>query len=107
MATRVIMPALEMGQEAGTLVRWLKQEGDAVSAGEPLMEIETDKVVVEIEAAASGTLAGVTAQPGDEIPVGQTIAMILAAGEEMPESAAPPLPNPPPRGGGELSGERT
>src|ERR1700739_2561543 len=46
----VIMPALEMAQETGTLLRWLKREGDAVSAGEPLLEIETDKATAEIEA---------------------------------------------------------
>src|SRR5574342_1229790 len=81
------MPALEMAQETGKLVRWLKREGEAVSKGEPIMEIETDKVTVEIEAPASGTLAGVQAREGDVTPVGQTIAWILAPGESLP----PPL----------------
>jgi pyruvate/2-oxoglutarate dehydrogenase complex dihydrolipoamide acyltransferase (E2) component len=66
------MPALGMAQETGMLVSWLKHEGEVVTQGEPLMEVETDKATVEIEAAASGTLAGVSAQPGDNIPVGQS-----------------------------------
>ena len=81
MATNVIMPALGVAQQTGTLLKWLKSEGESVSKGEPLMEVETDKATVEIEAAASGTLAGVTAKPGDEVPVGQRIALILAPGE--------------------------
>ncbi len=86
MATNVIMPALEMAQESGVLVAWLKHDGEAVSKGEPIMEIETDKVTVEIEAPASGTLGGVLAKEGDVVPVGQTIAWILAPGEQAPES---------------------
>ena len=70
MATDVIMPALGMAQEKGTLVNWLKAEGEAVTKGEPLMEVETDKATVEVEAPASGLLAHVTAAPGDEVPVG-------------------------------------
>ncbi len=84
MATEVIMPALGMAQEKGTLVNWLKAEGEAVKKGEPLMEVETDKAAVEIEAPASGILANVTALAGDEIPVGQKIAVILAPGEALP-----------------------
>lgn len=78
------MPALEMAQETGKVLKWLKAEGDAVKKSEPLMEIETDKVTVEIEAPASGVLGGVRARPGDVIPVGQTIAWILAPGETAP-----------------------
>ena len=81
MATNVIMPALEMAQETGKILRWLKPEGASVAKGEPIMEIETDKVTVEIEAPATGTLANVTAHQGDVIPVGQTIAWVLAPGE--------------------------
>ncbi len=83
MAKDVIMPALGMAQETGTLLRWLKAEGDAVTRGEPLMEIETDKAVTEVEAPASGVLTNVTAHPGDEIPVGQVIAIIVGAGESI------------------------
>ena len=81
MATNVIMPALGVAQQTGTLLKWLKSEGESVSKGEPLMEVETDKATVEIEAAASGILTHVTAKPGDEVPVGQRIALILAPGE--------------------------
>src|SRR5512143_3324609 len=86
MATGVIMPALEMAQESGVLVSWLKRDGEPVVKGEPLMEIETDKVTVEIEAPASGLLGGVLAKEGDVIPVGRTIAWILAPGEQPPAS---------------------
>ncbi len=93
MATDVIMPALGMAQEKGSLVSWLKAEGEPVTKGEPLMEVETDKATVEVEAPASGLLAHVTAAPGDEVPVGQRIAVILAPGESLPKEstrAAPP-----------------
>lgn len=88
MATRVIMPAQGMGQETVRLVQWLKQEGEPVTRGEALMEIETEKSVVEIEAPASGILANVTAVADDEIPVGQAIALILENGEDAPQEAA-------------------
>src|SRR6266545_989723 len=98
MPTNVIMPALGMDQDKGTLVRWIKQEGDSVAKGEPIMEVETDKVLVEIEATASGVLANVSAAEGDEIPVGQVIAEIVEEGttpahpavskELRPDSAA-------------------
>ena len=81
MATNVIMPALGVAQQTGTLLKWLKAEGQSVSKGEPLMEIETDKATVEIEAAASGILTQVKAKAGDEVPVGQRIALILAPGK--------------------------
>ncbi len=78
------MPALEMAQETGKLVSWLKKEGDAVSKGEPLLEIETDKAVMEVEAPGDGILAGVKAHAGAEIPVGRTIAWIVKPGETPP-----------------------
>jgi pyruvate dehydrogenase E2 component (dihydrolipoamide acetyltransferase) len=92
MATSVIMPALEMAQESGVLVGWLKQDGQTVTKGEPLMEIETDKVTVEIEAPASGILGGILAHEGDVVPVGQTIGWILAPGETPPSSSPAGLP---------------
>ena len=85
MATNVIMPALELAQETGKLLRWIKASGDTVRKGEPIAEIETDKVTVEIEAPASGVLRDVTAQEGDVVPVGHTIAIIAAAGEAVPQ----------------------
>lgn len=84
MATSVVMPALEMAQETGRLLGWRKQEGEAVAKGEPLMDVETDKAVVEVEAEADGILAAVRAHEGDVITVGQTIAWILAPGEAVP-----------------------
>jgi pyruvate dehydrogenase E2 component (dihydrolipoamide acetyltransferase) len=81
MPTDVIMPALGVAQEKGTLLNWRKAEGQSVTKGEPLMEIETDKATVEIEAPASGILTNVTASVGDEVPVGNRIAVILAPGE--------------------------
>ena len=90
MAVSVVMPALEMAQETGKLVAWLKDEGERVRKGEMLLEIETDKAVVEIEAAADGILAGVTAKTGDVIPVGQTIAWLVQPGEAPPSGTATP-----------------
>jgi len=78
------MPALEMAQETGKLVSWLKKEGEAVSKGEPLLEIETDKAVMEIESPGDGILAGIKAMPGAEVPVGKTIAWIVRPGEAPP-----------------------
>src|SRR5713226_2431105 len=89
MATEVIMPALGMAQEKGTLLNWLKAEGESVKKGEPLMEVETDKATVEIEAPAAGILAQVSAAPGDEVPVGQRIAVILAPGETTSKQSQP------------------
>jgi pyruvate dehydrogenase E2 component (dihydrolipoamide acetyltransferase) len=89
MAFSVVMPALEMAQETGKLIAWRKKEGDRVTKGEPLLEIETDKAVMEIEAPADGILAGITAQAGTDIPVGQTIAWIVAPGEKPPAESRP------------------
>ena len=86
MATEVIMPALNPGQETGILLEWLKQEGETIEKGEPLMEIETDKANVEVEAEVTGILSNISVQPGDEIHVGEVIAMILAKDESAPES---------------------
>src|ERR1700757_4492839 len=84
MPISVVMPALEMAQETGKLIAWLKKEGDRVSKGEPLLEIETDKAIMEIESPGEGVLGGVKAEAGAEIPVGQTIAWILRPGENVP-----------------------
>src|SRR4029450_6531263 len=84
----VVMPALEMAQETGKLVSWKKKAGEQVKKGEMLLEVETDKAVVEIEAAGDGILGGVTAKEGDVIPVGQTIAWLLKPGEQPPTNVA-------------------
>lgn len=100
------MPALGVAQQTGTVLKWLKAEGQSVTQGEPLMEIETDKSTVEIEAAASGILSRVTAKAGDEVPVGRTIALILAPGEALSSAivAERPHPNPLPEGEGTKKG---
>ena len=88
MAVSVVMPALEMAQETGKLVSWLKEEGAPVRKGEILLEVETDKAVVEVEAAGDGILAGVTAKPGDVVQVGRTIAWLVQPGEAPPATAS-------------------
>ena len=97
MPADVIMPMLGMAQETGKLIRWLKAEGDTVAKGEPLIEVETDKVTVEIEAPAAGTLSGISAAEGEEVPVGLRIAFILGDGEALPEPVAAAAPRPLPR----------
>jgi pyruvate dehydrogenase E2 component (dihydrolipoamide acetyltransferase) len=92
MAISVVMPALEMAQETGKLLSWRKKEGEKVAKGEPLFEIETDKAVVEIEAQGDGILAGVTADVGAVIPVGETIAWLVAPGEKPPAKSATAAP---------------
>lgn len=84
MAISVVMPALELAQETGKVLVWIKKEGDKVAKGEPLLEIETDKVSFELEAAADGILAGVKSREGDVVPVGQIIAWLVAPGEQPP-----------------------
>ncbi len=92
MAISVVMPALEMAQENGKLLAWRKKEGDSVSKGEPLLEIETDKAVVEVEAPGDGILVGITAEVGAVIPVGETIAWLVAPGEKPPAKTATAAP---------------
>jgi pyruvate dehydrogenase E2 component (dihydrolipoamide acetyltransferase) len=84
MAISVVMPALELAQETGKVLVWIKKEGDKVVKGEPLLEIETDKVSFELEAQADGILAGVRSHEGDVVPVGQIIAWLVAPGEQPP-----------------------
>jgi biotin carboxyl carrier protein len=90
MAISVVMPALEMAQETGKLISWLKKEGEPVAKGEPLLEIETDKAVMEIESPGDGVLAGIKVQAGTEVPVGQTIAWIVRPGEVPPPMKSRP-----------------
>ena len=84
MATEIKLPRLGQGMESGTVVRWLKQEGDKVEKGEPLYELDTEKVTQEVEADASGVLLKIAVQEG-EVPVGQTIAVLGEEGEAVPE----------------------
>lgn len=98
------MPALGMAQETGRLVRWLRREGEMVEKGQPLMEVETDKAVVEVEAPGSGVLSGVRVREGESVPVGSVIAYLLAPPPQQlsppPRAAPPPRPSPT-RGEGE------
>lgn len=98
MPHEVIMPALGMAQQSGQLVAWLKEPGDAVKAGDPLMEVETDKATMEVEAQADGFLGGLRAMAGDDVPVGAVVAVIAeskeaaeaeAGGDVAQESPAP------------------
>jgi pyruvate dehydrogenase E2 component (dihydrolipoamide acetyltransferase) len=82
MATEIKLPRLGQGMESGTIVKWLKSEGDAVEKGEPLYELDTDKVTQEVEADASGVLLKIAVQEG-EVPVGRTVAVIGEQGEEV------------------------
>jgi pyruvate dehydrogenase E2 component (dihydrolipoamide acetyltransferase) len=92
----VIMPKMGDAMEEGTLLKWLKSEGDEVSEGDPIAEIETDKVTMELEAEDAGTLAQLIASEGQDVPVGEAIAFIAGEGEEVPERS---------EGGGEEEAE--
>src|ERR671914_1712063 len=81
----VIMPKMGDAMEEGTLLKWLKSEGEEVSEGDPIAEIETDKVTLELEAEDAGTLAQLIASEGQDVPVGEAIAFIQGEGEEVPE----------------------
>jgi pyruvate dehydrogenase E2 component (dihydrolipoamide acetyltransferase) len=82
MATEIKLPRLGQGMESGTIVKWLKAEGEPVEKGEPLYELDTDKVTQEVEADASGVLLKIAVQEG-EVEVGRTIALIGEKGEEV------------------------
>ena len=84
----VIMPKMGDAMEEGTLIKWLKSVGEEVEEGEPIAEIETDKASMELEAENSGTLHELIAEEGQDVPVGEAIALILGEGEEPPEDSA-------------------
>src|SRR5918994_341711 len=90
------MPKMGDAMEEGTLLKWLKSEGDDVSEGDAIAEIETDKVTMELEAEDEGTLAQLIADEGQDVPVGDAIAFIQGEGEEVPERS---------EGGGEAEEE--
>lgn len=85
MATFFPLPKLGMNQEEGEIVSWLVSEGETVSEGQPIVEIETDKTTVELEATASGVLAKIIHGEGDIVPINGVIAVILAPDEAMPD----------------------
>ena len=86
MATEIKLPRLGQGMESGTIVKWLKSEGEQVEKGEPLYELDTDKVTQEVEADASGVLLQIAVQEG-EVEVGRTIAVIGEEGEDVAASS--------------------
>src|SRR6266508_1164183 len=89
MATEIKLPRLGQGMESGTIVKWLKSEGDSVEKGEPLYELDTDKVTQEVEADASGVLLKIAIAEG-EVEVGKTIAVIGEEGEKVEAKAEEP-----------------
>lgn len=88
MAIEIVMPRMGLTMESGTVVAWLKRENEPIDAGEPLLEIETDKSTVEIESPASGVLARILTPVGESAPVGTVIGYVTAAGEASPYPAA-------------------
>ena len=76
MATEIVMPQMGTDMTDGKLLHWLKQEGDAVAAGEAIVEIETDKVNVEVEAESAGVLRRILVQEGESVPVGTSIGVL-------------------------------
>ena len=92
MATSVVMPQMGYDMQEGTLVRWLKQEGEEIARGDAIAEIETDKAVIEMEAYASGVVLKTVVTEGSTVPVGDTIAFIGSPGEPVPDVAAPSAP---------------
>jgi len=94
MATKVIMPKLSPTMEEGQLSRWLKKEGDKVSMGEPLAEIDTDKATMEMQALGNGVLRKILINEGESAPLGQLIAIIGEPDEDISSltSQAPPSP---------------
>jgi pyruvate dehydrogenase E2 component (dihydrolipoamide acetyltransferase) len=101
LATEVVFPKLGLSLEPGRVVAWHKQPGDDVDQGEPIVDVETDKVTMEVEAPAAGVLLACLAEPGQTVEIGAAIALIGAAGEELPavtsatSSAAAELPTDP------------
>src|ERR1700687_199615 len=83
MATQVVMPKLSPPMEEGQLARWLKKEGDKFSRGEPLAEIDTDKATMEMQALANGVLRKILIGEGESAPLGQAIAIIGEADEDI------------------------
>ena len=83
MANQVTLPRLGQGMESGTIVRWLKAEGDKVEKGEPLYELDTEKVTQEVESDASGVVLKILAGEGEEIEVGKPVAVIGEEGEDI------------------------
>ncbi|MCE2463697.1 MAG: 2-oxo acid dehydrogenase subunit E2 [Dehalococcoidia bacterium] len=113
MPTEILLPQWGMEMQDGTIVKWLKKEGDTIEAGEPLVEVETAKLETEMESVASGVVAQILVSEGTTVPIRTVLAIIAAPGEEvaLPASTAPSTPVPaatssasaPPRSGGPVT----
>ena len=90
MPYEVKMPQLGMNQDSAVIVSWLKAAGDKVAKGDVIFEVETDKATMEVEAAADGFLAGIVAGEGDDVPVGDLIALIVESESEVADHTATP-----------------
>ena len=83
MASEIVLPQWGMEMQDGTIVRWLKQEGDTVAEGEPIVEVETAKLQTELESTASGVLSRIVAQEGQIVPIRGVLCVITEPGEEV------------------------
>lgn len=90
MATRIVLPKQGLQMTEGTIVSWLKKPGDAISAGEPIVEIETDKTTMQVESPVTGVVLAVLCKEGDAVPVASTIAIVGEPGEKVPEIGTQP-----------------
>jgi 2-oxoglutarate dehydrogenase E2 component (dihydrolipoamide succinyltransferase) len=97
MATEIKVPTLGESVTSATVARWMKHEGDTVAADEPLVELETDKVTVEVNAPAAGVLTSIAVPEGSEVDVGALLAILEAGAKGAAPSAAPARPAPPPQ----------
>ena len=107
MATEILMPVMGYDMTEGRVVRWLKREGDAVASGEAVVEIETDKVAIEVESFGAGLLRRIEVGEGLTVPVGARIGIVAAADEALPpaQSTAAPMPPAPPAAGRVAAGQ--
>ena len=89
MATSIVMPKMSYDMQQGTVVRWLKDEGDIIISGEVIAEIETDKATVEMPAFVNGVLGRIVVETGRAVPVGELIAIVTQQGETLPPVETP------------------
>ena len=89
MATELVMPKLSDTMKEGSIVRWLKKEGDPVQAGEVIAEIQSDKATIEFEAYSDGVLQRIFVEADQTVPVGTKIALVTDEGEEAPQEGEP------------------
>jgi pyruvate dehydrogenase E2 component (dihydrolipoamide acetyltransferase) len=99
MATEIVLPQWGMEMQDGTIVKWLKKEGDLVEEGEPIVEVETAKIQTELESTASGILVHIMVAEGTIVPVRGLLAIVADPGEEVPRPGAASIQSPPVQGG--------